>query len=328
MSASFPEMSVVIVTPDRYETIRKTVEHLRAQTVRDRLELVVVAPSAEQLALGGPELADFFRVRVVEVGEIGSIAGAHAAGIRQASAPVVVLSEDHSFPEPGWAEALVKRHREQWAVVGPAVRNANPDSLLSWADFLLGYGAWLDPVPAGEISQLPGHNSSYKRAILLDYDHELEAMLEAECILHWDLKGKGHRLYLESAARTAHMNFAQLAPWIPYLVHAARVFAAARARRWSLSRRLLYIGAAPLIPLVRLWRIRAEIRRPGRPSGLWPRVVPALLVGLTLDTVGQVLGYAVGPGRASRKLFPFEFHRDRYLVKRDRRTEARVMPPR
>ena len=47
MSGSSPQMSVVIVTPDSYETIRKTVEHLRAQTVKDRLEIVIVAPSAE-----------------------------------------------------------------------------------------------------------------------------------------------------------------------------------------------------------------------------------------------------------------------------------------
>jgi len=257
-------MSVVIVTPDRYETIRKTVQHLRAQTVSDRLELVIVAPSAGQLGLDDRELKDFFQFRVVEVGAISSIARAYAAGIRQASAPVVVLSEDHSFPETRWAEALIERHREPWAVVGPAVRNANPDGLISWADFLLGYGAWLDPAPGGEIDHLPGHNSSYKRAILLDYDPELEALLEAECVLHSDLMRRGYRFYLEEAAKTAHLNFGRVSPWIPYLVQAGRVFAAARARRWPLRRRMLYAGGAPLIPFVRLWRIRSDIRRPGR----------------------------------------------------------------
>lgn len=318
MSGSSPEMSVVIVTPDRYETIRKTVQHLRAQTVNDRLELVIVAPSAGQLGLDDRELKDFFQFRVVEVGAISSIARAYAAGIRQASAPVVVLSEDHSFPETRWAEALIARHREPWAAVGPAVRNANPDGLISWADFLLGYGAWLDPAPAGEIDHLPGHNTSYKRAVLLDYDPELEALLEAECVLHWELLRRGYRFYLEEAAKTAHLNFGRVAPWIPYLVQAGRVFAAARARRWPLRRRMLYAGGAPLIPFVRLWRIRSDIRRPGRPAHLWPRVVPALLMGLTLDAVGQALGYAFGAGSAGQKLSSFEFHRDRHAAERNR----------
>jgi len=202
--------------------------------------------------------------------------------------------------------------------VGPAVRNANPDGLISWADFLLGYGAWLDPAPGGEIDHLPGHNSSYKRAILLDYDPELEALLEAECVLHSDLLRRGYRFYLEEAAKTAHLNFGRVSPWIPYLVQAGRVFAAARARRWPLRRRMLYAGGAPLIPFVRLWRIRSDIRRPGRPAHLWPRVVPALLMGLTLDAVGQALGYAFGAGSAGQKLSSFEFHRDRHAAEPSR----------
>jgi hypothetical protein len=43
------QMSVVLVTPGRYETIRKTMQHLQAQTVADQLEIVIVAPSAATL---------------------------------------------------------------------------------------------------------------------------------------------------------------------------------------------------------------------------------------------------------------------------------------
>ncbi len=41
-----PAMSVIVVTPDCYETVRKTVRHLKAQNVKGRLEIVFVAPSA------------------------------------------------------------------------------------------------------------------------------------------------------------------------------------------------------------------------------------------------------------------------------------------
>jgi hypothetical protein len=314
MAGRSPDLSVVIVTPDCYETIGRTMGHLRAQTARDRLEVLIVAPSIQELGLPDREPRDFFRISVVEVGNVRSIARAYAAGIRRATAPVVVLSEDHSFPEPGWAATLIERHREEWAVVGPVVGNANPDGLISWADFLLGYGTWLDPVPGGEVGHLPGHNSSYKRAILQSFDADLETWLEAECLLHWELAAGGHRLYLEPGAKTTHLNFGTFRPWIPYLVHAGRVFAGARARRWSLGRRLLYSGGAPLIPVVRLRRIRFELGRPGRPIELWPRVVPALLIGLIFDAVGQMLGYALGTGHADRRLSAFEFHRDRHVA--------------
>ena len=309
-----PEMSVVIVTPDCFDTIRSTLRHLRAQSARERLELVIVAPSGARIDPGEEDLKDFAHVQIVTVDEMPSIARAHGAGIRRASAPVVVLAEDHSFPDGDWARALIDRHREPWVAVGPVVRNANPHGWISWADFFLGYGAWFDPTPGGEATHLPGHNTSYKRAALLDYGSNLESMLEAESILHWDLRARGHRLYLEPRAKTAHVNFGRFAPWVPYLVLAGRTFAAARAQRWSPFRRLLYTAGAPLIPLVRLRRIRSDIRQPGRPAHLWPGIMPALVAGLVLDSLGQMLGYALGTGRAGRKLFPYEFHRNRHAA--------------
>src|SRR5205823_2114181 len=130
-----------------------------------------------------------------------------------ASAPVVVFCEDHAFPEPGWAVALIDAHRGPYAAVGPVIVNANPRSLISDADCLIGYGPWLHPSPGGEMSHLPGHNSSYKRASLLEYGDRLPSMLEAETVLHWDLRARGLRLYLEPRARLAHTNFAQAAVW-------------------------------------------------------------------------------------------------------------------
>jgi hypothetical protein len=43
---STPALSVVLATPGDHETIRRTIGFLRAQTVADRLELVIVVPSA------------------------------------------------------------------------------------------------------------------------------------------------------------------------------------------------------------------------------------------------------------------------------------------
>jgi hypothetical protein len=86
---SLSAMSVVLVAPGSYETIRQTMEHLRAHTVRDRLEIVIVAPSADALQVDDSALKDFFRSCVVEIGPIRSTGAAIAAGVRQAHAPVV-----------------------------------------------------------------------------------------------------------------------------------------------------------------------------------------------------------------------------------------------
>ena len=313
-----PDLSVVLVTPDTYETIRRTVRYLRAQSARARIELVIVAPSANDLAPDISELGAFGSFRVVEAGAVESVARANAAGVRAAVAPVVVFVEEHSFPQPGWAEAIIAAHRRDWAAVGPVVLNANPSSPVSWADYLIGYGKWLDRKAGAEIDFLPGHNTSYKRDLLLAYGTRLEAMLEAECVLHWDLRARGHRLYLEPAAKVAHLNFSHLSSWVRVHYYNGRVFAAARARPWGPLRRLLFAGGSPLIPVVRLWRILRDLRRAHPPLGIPPLVLPALLLGLILDAVGQMLGYAFGPGQSSRGLAALEFHRLDHVAPRDR----------
>jgi hypothetical protein len=55
-----PDLSVVVVTPDNYQTIRKTVLYLQAQTVRSRMEIMIVAPSTDQLGLVESDLDSFF----------------------------------------------------------------------------------------------------------------------------------------------------------------------------------------------------------------------------------------------------------------------------
>jgi hypothetical protein len=185
--------------------------------------------------------------------------------------------------------------------------NGNPESLISWADFIIGYGAWLDP-PAGEADHLPGHNSAYKRDILLSFGDRLEALLGAESTLHQELRARGYRLYVEPAAQTFHVNFTRPARWVPYLLYSGRLFAAERARGWPLARRVVFSGASWLIPLVRLKRSLQQLRR-SRPD-LVARVFPALLFALTIDALGQWLGYTFGAGRAAQKVAHLEFNRD------------------
>jgi hypothetical protein len=312
---SLPAMSVVVITPDRHDTIAAVLRHLHAQSVKHQLELVVVAPTVDVISLDAPELQGFWGVSVLPVGAVRSTAAARSAGVRAAHAPVVAFVEDHSLPQPGWAAALIAAHRQQWAAVGPAVGNANPETILSWANLLIEYAPWLDPATAAVVEHLPGHNSSYKRAVLLEYADGLDTMLEAESILHWDLCRNGHQLFLEPAARTLHTNFSRGVDSIRLRFHGGRLFAAARAHHWPWARRLAYTAAAPLIPFVRLRRILAQTRRQRSAATVPRRTFPALLGLLLCDACGELAGYLLGAGTAAERTGEFEFHRDRQAAR-------------
>lgn len=316
-------MSAIIATPDTFGTIRKTIGCLRAQSARDRMEVVIVAPDSRRAGIPDAEMSVFSAWQLVETGRIMSVSEANAAGIRAARAPVVALCEDHAFPDTGWAEALLEAHRGAWAAVGPVIRNANPDTLVSWADLLVAYAPWLDPAPAGPREHLPGHNSSYKREILLEYGAELVTMMASESVLHWDLRRRGHKLYLEPGAKTAHTNFSLLTSWLRSKFYSGRVFAASRSRAWPLSQRLAYAAASPLIPLVRVLKIIRDARNARQPAALLLRVLPVMSAGLAVSAAGELAGYGFGPGNAVRQLSDFEFHRTRHLTVKDREALSR-----
>ncbi|MBM3156391.1 MAG: hypothetical protein FJ004_03810 [Chloroflexi bacterium] len=285
-------------------------KYLQAQTVARQIEIVIAKPANTQIGLEEPDLKPFHSWQIVEVDTVSSIAQGFTAGIRKARAPIVALTEDHSYPDEKWAELFIAAHRQPYAVVGPCMINGNPDSMLSWADFYQAYGEWTPPVSSGPIRHLPGHNSSYKRDILLEFGDELGTLMEAESVMHRHLQAKGYELYLESGTRTSHLNFDTWSAWIPARYYTGRQFAATWAHSWPWPRRLLFTAASPLIPWVRLWRVQRRVC--GRqPFSFSMRLFPVMLSGLLVEGVGHMLGYAAGVGDSAEKVGKCEFHRIR-----------------
>ena len=315
-----PDLSAILITPGRFEAIRKALEHVRHQNVRDRIEVVIVAPSEAGLELESAALEGFWGWQVVEVGEIDNLGPAEAAGVVRAHGDAVVYVEEHSFPAAGWAEALIRAHAEPWAAVGPAITNANPQTMISWTTFFLDFGDWVAPGTPGRAKTLPSHQTSYKRDFLVPYGERLGRLLETETALQIDLRARGHELYFEPAARTDHVNVSRFDRLIGLQFQNYREFAANRALLggWSLPRRLLYIGGSPLIPLVRGRRVVSQIRRAGLGRKLLPGVLPSLILGLAAAAVGELVGYSVGKGDSSQKRITFELERLRHTSEKDR----------
>ncbi|HVF29309.1 MAG TPA: glycosyltransferase family A protein [Pyrinomonadaceae bacterium] len=318
---NLPALSVVIVAPKIFGRIRKTIRALKAQTIKDLLEVIVVVPSADSVGVDESELSGFFRHQVIEVGPIHSVDRAAARTVKHATATVVAIIEDHAYPNPEWAEAIVAAHQNSWAAVGPSVENANPATMLSWTNLLMAYGKWGGATAGAVVDDLPKHNVSYKRAALMEFGDEIENMVGRDGSLHQNLRAKGHKFFMEPAAEIHHLNPSRLSSTITLRFQAGRMFGATRARgeKWSPLRRLLYIGALPLIPAMHLPRILREMRASGRDRELMPRVLPALFFGLALEAVGEVVGYAFGVGGASRFLETFELDRLDHLTAGDKR---------
>ncbi|WP_420455812.1 glycosyltransferase family 2 protein [Rubrivirga sp.] len=307
-----PDLSVVLVGAGDARSIRKSFRHLAAQTIQDRVEVIVAVPSAEALDLESLPTDGFWGVEVVSTGPLVSTARSRVPAVRAASAPIVAFVEDHSFQPPTWAERLVEAHRGPYAAVAPVLSNANPNTATSRANFLIEYGPWLWADGPTEPEHLPGHNDSYKRDVLLAYGDRLGEMLEAESLIHWDLRARGERLLLLPDLRVEHVNHSLVSAAAQVRLNGGRAFAAARSREWPWAKRALYALAAPAIPAVRFARTLRSVW--GTPSqGAALRTIPALAGFLALDGLGEMMGYALGVGNATAGLSAIEVQRERFV---------------
>jgi len=310
-------LSAILWTPDCYDTIRRTVEALGRQTIPDRIELILLGPTSDALTGATSDMAGFGAHQRLVVGPITKSSDVRAAGIRAAWAPVVAFMQDHCFPEPGWAEALITRHQGPWAGVGFVFTNDNPNTATSWVNFLLQYGEWADPPPPGPPRHIGGHNGSYKRDVLLSYGDQLPHLLEHSSTMQWDLMSRGHRFTVEPEAKASHQNHSLFWPSVKLRLYTGRLFAARRAASWPVWRRLAYALAWPALAVVRFGRVMRAAVRVGEQRRLF-QLVPVSAVLVVCDGVGQAVGYLAGSGNAMEFITGQEYHRHRFMLQDER----------
>ncbi len=311
-----PQLSVVLGTHGGLERLHRVIYCLRLQTIRDHIELIVVAPSEADLGADFAERTDgFLESKAVFVGPIENVDRSLAHGVRAAAAPVVALLEDHAYPESDWAEVLVEGHQGPWTVVGTAVSNGNPRGALSWANMLIAYGSWLDPKRGEEARTFSRHNTAYKRDALLSLGSRLGDLLVRGGGLVEELQESGHRFYLDPRSSVAHINPSRLSSTAELRFNAGRLYGSSRAAGgWTMPKRLLFAAIGPPLRLQKIAR-RAWSKRGAVPAR--PTIAAAFVLCLLLDGLGETVGYLSGPGRSASVLAVFEMDRKAHVTVAD-----------
>ena len=316
---SEPAIAIILPVFGDFRAFTKTLQHLHAQTLRDQLEIVVVVTPVSAPTVDESLLTGFHNYQVITIPVMPTGGDAFAAGILAAHSRLVTLAEDHSFAESTWAEAMLSAHEGDYSAVSPAMANGNPDSLVSWGNFLLCFIEWFDPPGSGNVDSLPGHNAVYKRAALLPFESELNEMLRSERMLHYRMRMQNQKLYMAAQVQMNHVNISRLRPFLDHSFHGGRIFGALRAREWSLLKRLVYTLAAPLVPLVRqrrIYRTLAHTKQDHR--SLFFRALPLTSIGLCAHALGEVVGYHFGTGNSQTIYLNFELDRRRFLLPEER----------
>jgi hypothetical protein len=224
-----------------------------------------------------------------------------------AEAPFVFIAETHAYPDPDLAEKIVGGLSEEWSVVVPGFRNANPGSAVSWAGFLSDYGAWAASLDAGETQRAPSHDVAFHRSVLLEFGDRLENALTFGDEMHVTLMARGQRTYFDPSAGIQHVNIDGFKSFVRERYLTGVLIGDYRRARWGMARRVAYALGSPLIPIVVLSRIQKGIREVGRRESLPMGTMPALVLGVILKAAGEMRGYLLGaPESAEEGMTAYE----------------------
>jgi hypothetical protein len=292
---------------DAWETARRVVEQLAAQSVARRIEVVLVVPSAQDLAVPPAIQAALGRVTLVEH-SFHPVGIARAAGVMASGGEIVVIGETHVFLGQDWAERVFAAHAEGWSAVTPAVVNANPGSALSAAALHLDYGFFGPARPRGRGTTIPRTNASFARGALLARGDELAEQLGPLAQLPVPEEGVLH----EPAIRVGHLNVDRPIAWAHERYLGGRLVGGARATTFSPLRRALYVLATPLIAGVIFARAN---RRLVDPAARTPTLIALLALAAVLQAAGEAVGYGTGRlHHAERVMLRYELFKWRYTT--------------
>ena len=219
-------------------------------------------------------------------------------GIQQARGEIIALLEDHCEVDPEWTREICKAHALPFQIVGGAVENISPNLALNWAVYFYDYGNYMLPSKAGAAETLSGMNVSYKREMLAAAK-EVYADGFFETFVNEKLKQHGHKLYFAPSAIVYHRKDYNFKTVTTQFYHQARSFAAQRKVNLSFPRRILFVLAACLLPILLPVRTVARTLKKNRHLGKLMAAVPCLVILLTVWAAGEFCGYLFGAGESA-----------------------------
>jgi O-antigen biosynthesis protein len=117
-----PDLSVVVPTRDRPESLARSLAALEGQQTDATLEIVVVDDASAAAEDVARVVASSPSARLVRHPEPRGASAARGAGARAALAPLVAYTDDDCVPEPDWAQRLLRAFdRGADAVAGATV---------------------------------------------------------------------------------------------------------------------------------------------------------------------------------------------------------------
>jgi hypothetical protein len=223
-----------------------------------------------------------------------------ALGYPQARGAIVAVSEDHTRVPVGWASAILECHAEhpEAVAIGGSVDNGTSRSYVEWADFFCGHDRELAPLGRARRVGLIGlTNVSYKRDVLGQLK-PLAGIGVNDAVFQRELARDGAVLLVDDRISCEHEQALTFKGATRLLYHAGRMGAGGRRQRLN-ANEIARIVATPVSPLLLTARLGVWLVMRGRYRVRFVVEMPAILWFYGARAVGELAGYAAGPGQSA-----------------------------
>jgi hypothetical protein len=295
-----PDISVVIASVNGLPHPLTTLEALAEQEGDVRAEVILADCTGPATVAAVRER--FPTVRVLAYDEPKSVPWLRAAGLREARARLVAVTEDHCVPRPDWYRRIIEVHdRTGWAAVGGGVENDSTTRAVDWAVFFCEYHQHMSPVPEGPSDFIPGMNVAYDMTALEPMRSVFEEGLW-ENFLHDRLRAAGHTIGMDPSIVVGHRKHFTIPMFLSERYNYSRSFAGMRVAGAPLRTRLAWAAGSLLLPGLLVGRLTSNVIRRRMHVGWYVRSFPLVVLFSITWSIGELVGYLTGPGDSLLKV--------------------------
>lgn len=290
---SVPELSVVLIVLGGKKHLTRCLEALARQQGAPPTEVII--PHDQRL---GADEAEALRgilpgLRFAPLSGRQSFAALRTAGVKAARGRLVAITEDQCIPPERWCANVAAAHAQPHGAVGGPVDKQQPDRIINWAIYFRELGSYMPPIAEGPSECLTDCNVSYRREVL-DGIASVWAAEFHEPKVHAALRERGRTLWLLPALLTYQQREIILGPAIRERYDFGRLYGGLRVAQLSGPKRLLFIVAAPLLPMLMVGRVLWGVVRKRRYLGVCLAAIPYLTLFAGVWSWGELVGYVTG----------------------------------
>ena len=317
--------------PLKSSKIQKSLECLLSQTAASRIDFILSADSPALLQEAERFLspqARFAKSRFL-LHRTPYLTRARVQSAAEATGDVVAFMEDHSFPEPNWAEEIIAAFEssEHIEAAAPVMVNPHPDSAVSRAQFLLFHGLHgmpergRDPGRFEDTGALPWHNTAYRRHALIEAIGGDEDLFQTEGLLQERIRSSRSKVRFVICTRTTleHVNMSRMAPALGHAFHGGRIYGSnvARQRQWGVAHKVVHFASFPALAVLKIVRWAPILNDRSSLQKTLSTFSVAGVVALA-HAWGESMGACLGQGESLNAIMEFEYDRSRFLCPAER----------